>query len=429
MKNIYLVLLSMWRRFKGMSHRIFWLKSYYFKLFVSLVSAYLVFSFFSVSGDGIEGQISNLQNYGYLTESLAILIVIFSLVKGWNLLNTDVVFQKQDYINKLPDKIDTYNEISTYGNYSVVYNKSVNISIDSGSNPITVNDECFEIHPLINEMLPFFILNMPEAKIDTTDDLKVRLNSDIDSDFITANNEINLQKTTYFRDRLSNTLANYIVSKHGRPILDLRSNEVTNNDGYFYSLRESKLSNQLGGSVILFTSDSSIVLLKQGNRSSENPGKLAPSGSGSFDYLGKKDIEKKTFQEFSKTQVSRELIEECGLVQADIHDIQICGFGRYLYRNGKPEIFCVAYTKKSSNDIRIPTRELEFHQKEVEIVSFELGFTRCNIITGLEKLISKMEDKENGFSNCSGVLYWNALFAKEYVESMSEEKLRRLFNC
>lgn len=427
MKNIFLLLISIWRTIKGISHRIEWLKSHYLQFLLSLFSAYIVFSLFSISGNELREQLTSIQNYGYLTESIAVLVIAFSLVKGWKLLRTDIVFEKQDNINELPKNIDTYKKISTFDNHSIVYDDLVNRNLESGSNPIRLNNEIFELHPLVNEMLPFFILNMPEAKIDTTDDLKVRLNSDIDNQFITSNLEVNLQKTSYFRDRLSNSLANYIVMKDGRVIFDLRPHEVLTQEGYFYSLRESRLSNQLGGSVILFTSDSSVVLLKQGNRTSENSGKLAPSGSGSFDYLTKKSIEKQTFQEFSKQQIIRELTEECGLESADIHDIQICGFGRYLYRNGKPEIFCVASTKKSSSEISISVKELDFHQKEIEILSFEVGLSKENVISGLEKLISKIENKENGFSNCSGVLYWNVLFAKKYIETLDDERLQKLF--
>jgi hypothetical protein len=425
--SIYSWLLSRFRMLRGFLARVLWLRTYYLKLLLTVLSAVMVFAFFSINEGGWYSMAVNIQNYGYLTEAIAVLILAFSLIKGWSIAHTDVTFEKLEPITWIANETGAYNSCVPFGKHAIVFNTDVNLSLELGMNPLRMISGKFKLHPLIYQLLPVFIMKMPEAGLDTSDDEKVRLASDLDPDVIRSGTTLNLQRTSYFRDRLSNTLANYLVKMEGRVILDLRNTEVRTREGYFYSLRESALSNQLGGSVILFTSDSTIIILSQGNRTAENAGRLAPAGSGSFDTLPRKKLEALTFQEYARKEVARELREECGLSEQDVHNIQICGFGRYLYRNGKPEVFCVATTRKTSNEIRIPVREWDYQQKKVKILPFWGTLSRESALTGIAQLISNIELKADGYENSSAPLYWNALFAKQYLEVLEVEDEARLF--
>lgn len=424
---IYSWLLSCFRILRGLLARLWWLRMHYLKLLLTVVSAVLVFAFLSISESDPYSIALNVQNYGYLTEAIAVLLLAFSLIKISSIAHTDITFEKLEPLTRISNKTGACSSRCEFGNQVIVFNPEVNVLLEKGKNPLRMISGEFRLHPLVYQLLPVFIMKMPEAGFDTSDDKKVKLASDLAPDVICSGATLNLQRTSYFRDRLSNTLANYLVKMDGRVILDLRNTEVMTREDYFYSLRESSLSNQLGGSVILITSDSTIVILSQGNRTVENAGRLAPAGSGSFDPLPTKKLEALTFQEYARNEVARELREECGLSEQDIHNIQICGFGRYLYRNGKPEVFCVATTRKTSSEIRIPVREWDYQQKKVKILSFEGMLSKDNALAGLEQLIAKIHSKADGYENASAPLYWNACFAKKYLEGLNGEDEARLF--
>ena len=159
-------------------------------------------------------------------------------------------------------------KISSFKGQSIIYSPSLNMALEHGSNPIYFEQKIFEIHPIIKKMLPLFVMRMPNSKLDTFDSKKVRLSSDLNESFIDRSERVHLQRTSYFRDRLSNSLANYRISLDGRAFLELRDEVIENRK--LIPLRRSHMSNQIGGSVILITKDGTISYLKQGNRTAEN---------------------------------------------------------------------------------------------------------------------------------------------------------------
>jgi len=425
--------ISRFREVRGIYCRLKWLKVQIMKLLLAAASAYFTFMFITLTSQNYLTYFSDPSHYGVITESLAVMIVIFAAIQFSSTLTSSIAPDKLPFITEIEinDKINAEYKsykISKHDDQAILYDPAVNIMLEFNSNPIEYDTNMFQVHPIIFEMLPIFIFKMPEAGISTSDDLKVRMNTDLVVDVLSSKAVVTLQKTSYFRDRLSNTLANYRFRKDNRLIFDLRSSEVLTAQKQFFNLRDSKLSNQLGGSVILLTSDSTILFLRQGNRTAENPGRLAPAGSGSFNPRKPIEFNALSFQEYARQETSRELIEECDLSSNDIHDIQICGFGRYLYRNGKPEIFCIASTKLSSKTIKIPIKEWDYQQREVEFHSFAYGLDKNNVLSGLKDLIHKIENRHHGYENTSGPLYWNVLFAIEYLEQLDEINTVRLLN-
>ena len=316
-------------------------------------------------------------------------------------------------------------KISSFKGQSIIYSPSLNMALEHGSNPIYFEQKIFEIHPIIKKMLPLFVMRMPNSKLDTFDSKKVRLSSDLNESFIDRSERVHLQRTSYFRDRLSNSLANYRISLDGRAFLELRDEVIENRK--LIPLRRSHMSNQIGGSVILITKDGTISYLKQGNRTAENAGRPSPAGSGSFDIMKKSHIESISFQEYAKLQTKRELKEECGLSDEEIIDIQICGFGRYLYRNGKPEIFCIASTSRNSNRIAPPVSEWDYQQKTPMSETIHGDVNKINTMAALETLEQKMSSDDKQLVNACGPLYWNVIFAKEYLSEISLDKESKLF--
>lgn len=424
MDMIFAWVLSRGRDLRGLWSRVRWLGLDVLKVVLAITAGALAFVLFSVPRTDYAAFFANASNYGIFFETVSITSVIFGGIALWVRQRTTLVFERLTPLDKTTVAPQPGEEISVHQRQAIVYNPAVNRLLESSSNPVGFTEKPFDVHPLIRELLPSFILSMPETKVDTSDDAKVRLYTDLTVDLLQRGGKVHLQRTSYFRDRLTNTLANYRVRLEGREILNLR-HEAVEADGRLVSLKESTLSNQLGCSTLLVTSDSTIVFLRQGNRVAENAGRLAPAGSGSFDLP--KQRSDLNFQALSRDQARRELCEECGLSPGDVVAIQLCGYGRYLYRNGKPEVFCIAVTRRDSQSIQVPLREWDYQQRHVERHGFDGSLCSANAVRGLDALRLRLEKGGAGFEQVSGPLYWNVLFARDYLAAIDSAREQALF--
>src|SRR5579862_6482340 len=172
--------------------------------------------------------------------------------------------------------------------------------------------------------------------------------------------------------------------------------------------------------------------IAQQSRSAENPDKLAPSGSGSFDAGRIRPFRNRSLQALVRAEAMRELCEECGLPQKDVHAIQICGYGRYIYRAGKPEFFCVATTAKVYNEVSVPTRELDWQHKQksgMRLVPLDrdagLETLRNTMIAALTQHAHELEHN-NASQPVSGPLLWNLRLAADYLRHTRDVHLSQL---
>lgn len=318
-------------------------------------------------------------------------------------------------------------------------NLDVNRLIEGSASPIEWQPRMSRLDPLVEMFRAQFILRLTNeterARLATFDDKKIGLRTDITTDLLATGRPVELRRTSYFRDRLSNGLLNWRVLIDNRRAFDfveeafqVVSQPSGRAEWRLMDLAESRLANQLGASVVLLTSDMRVVFLRQASESAENKNKLAPSGSGSFDARAAVDHRGKTIQALVKAECLRELCEECGLAGSDIAAIQLCGFGRYLYRAGKPEFFCVATTAKASSAIEVPVREWSYQHKEK--VSRSLAADRASfdgfcgsIADGLEKNANELSA---GNEPVSGPLIWNLRLAAAYLREADHTALRPL---
>jgi hypothetical protein len=424
------VLAFLWSRLRelnGLWDRGRWMLPRLVKVALSTLSATVAFLFFSVPGGDYAAFLGNPANYGVFFETIAVFTLLYSALTLWSTSRVSLVLERQPTLKQTDVALEPGSSVSTINDQAIVYNADVNLGLEVARNEVVYNHRMFEVHPLVREMLPLFLMRMPEAALDTSDDAKVRLYTDLSTSLLKNGGTIHMQRTSYYRDRLSNALANYRVLLDGRQLLDLR-HEVLSPDGRLISLKESRMSNQLGGSAILVTSDRAIAFLRQGNRTAENPGRLAPAGSGSFDLPPGPRWAGPSFQEFARRETLRELQEECGLKPSDILAIQLCGFGRYLYRNGKPEVFCIATTKLDSKSIVVPVREWDYQQREVEVHGFDGPANARNVADGLADLQKRLASPRSGLGSVSGPLYWNVLFAREYLLAIGDRAETELFD-
>jgi len=361
MNELLSFLISCFRLLRGIFDRLCWLRMDIAKVALTISSGYIAYALFIPPSAISLSYFVDIHTISVVIRAIGTALFVLGTLKLFVLLRTKLVLEKLPPLSDSDVDPVSDEKINSFKGQSIIYSPSLNIVIEHGNNPIYLEQKLFEIHPIIKKMLPLFVMRMPDSKLDTFDSKKVRLSSDLSKRFIEEPQCVQLQKTSYFRDRLSNSLANYRISLDGRIFLELRDEVIENRK--LIPLRTSHMSNQLGGSVILITKNGTITYLKQGNRTAENAGRPSPAGSGSFDIMKKPQMESVSFQEYAKLQTKRELKEECGLTDAEIIDIQICGFGRYLYRNGKPEIFCIASTSRDSNRIAPPVREWDYQQK------------------------------------------------------------------
>jgi hypothetical protein len=425
MNTVLAWVFSRGRDMRGLWSRVRWLGPDLLKVTLAVSAGALAFVLFSRPQTGYAAFFTDVSNYGVFFEAVSITSLLYGGIALWVRTRTTMVFDRLAPLDKTsvapqPDEL-----ISVHQGQAIVYSPAINQLLESSSNPVVFTEVPFDVHPLVRELLPSFILSMPETTLDTSDDAKVRLYTDLTVDLLRGSGKVFLQRTSYFRDRLSNTLANYRVRLDGRELLNLRQ-EAVDADRRLVSLKESTLSNQLGSSTLLITADSTIVFLRQGNRVAENAGRLAPAGSGSFDLP--KQRSNLNFQAFARDEAKRELCEECGLTSGDVVAIHLCGYGRYLYRNGKPELFCIAVTGRSSQSIEVPLREWDYQQRHVERHGFEGNLSAANVVRGLDKLRLRLEKGGPGFEQVSGPLYWSVLFAREYLAGIDGTREKSLFD-
>ena len=322
-------------------------------------------------------------------------------------------------------------------------NPEVNLRLETAANVVKYDKTLREIDPLVSLFLVQFILRLKNehgpAGIGTFDDRKLSLRTDMRSSLLNRPElPVRLQQTSYFRDRLSNGLINWRVrinNRHAFDFVDEAFEVRTRVDGtQVASLRHvenSRLANQLGGCTILITRDAWVVYLRQAERSEENRYKLAPSGSGSFDASSIAPFIGKTMQDFVRAEISRELCEECGLAPEDVHATQVCGYGRYVYRAGKPEFFAVSTTRKDYEEIEVPRREWDWQYKEKEGLQLEHLNRRgtfaafCDSVADALEQHARALEENHALNPVSGPVIWNLQFAASYIR-LAEDSRRRV---
>jgi hypothetical protein len=234
-----------------------------------------------------------------------------------------------------------------------------------------------------------------ESKIRLCDDLFRNLDT-------TTSRPIEIQKTSYYLSVCSNELTGFeIIPRDGasRTGTDLFNYVRLAPSGMVIDLKNSQLSNHLGGGTLGITRQGKIFLNKQGRLNVVSPGLLVPSGSGSFDW---KDQRRATdLSTLVKTGLERELIEECGLAPANIGKTIVLGMGRDLARGGKPEFFGVTLLIENDQVVQpsIKVAEVGFVDLHDDI-DLVLGKPE-HIVEQLEKWLDK------NHARCSTTLVLN----------------------
>jgi hypothetical protein len=251
----------------------------------------------------------------------------------------------------------------------------------------------------------------------TTNDLKVRLASEISKDTISCEEPIKLQKTDYFSDRCTNGIAKKAFEVRGR--ITRYGCSLMMPDGRLARLdKADALSNHLGGSTLLLTGDSRLVYIMQGPKSDENAQRLASSGSGSFDWQNVATKDGEVFVSFVKSEIERELREEVGVGEKARLETRLVGFSRLLYRNGKPDFMAISLTNAPFEELSVRFNERKFVNRYIKYFDVD-GQTVSAFGEALDKFGTFIREGRIGpytnLGTASTPLLANIYFAGRYL--------------
>lgn len=238
----------------------------------------------------------------------------------------------------------------------VALNLAVDSAFDLASNPIRRERRPYA---LPRNLAPWKPLAVPHINPFAVNEPKVGLRTEIDSAVVAGNGVVVFQDTDYMRDRCSNGVIVKDVWDCDRDEIAWRGRSCfVSDDGWLLPLESAFASNQLGGSTLLIDSAWNLYLTLQGADAAENPDLWAPTGSGSFDLRRLPRRRLPDLQTFARDEIERELGEETGLTfRRDEILTVLIGFGRYLYRGGKPEIFAVSAVRRKALTLRVTADE------------------------------------------------------------------------
>lgn len=169
---------------------------------------------------------------------------------------------------------------------------------------------------------------------------KIRLASDLLED----TTEVRLQVTDYNSYIVTNNLA--LEEIRVADSAALRFEQIGLNNGRIANLARSRLSNHLGGDLLVI--EPGHVRLQLHSRHNKLfPEHWAPSASGSFD-ADRDLVRARHLVELVKLGLAREATEEMGLGSTPLRptDIRVLGYARATYTGGKPQFYGVARAKE-----------------------------------------------------------------------------------
>jgi hypothetical protein len=244
------------------------------------------------------------------------------------------------------------------------------------------------------------------AKKTIANDAKVRLLTDLTAPLPGA---IEIQKTDYFSTLMTDACA-FKVLRWGT--------DTVLSDGYsdfiapmpagefrLLPLSRTRTSNQLGVSTLAFTSDGSLILVRQSKANEYSAGLLAPSGSGSLDWSDTDEAQ--DFINLIARGAGRELFEELGLARdgrLDFetfvrHHIVVYAFSRMIHRAGKPEFYCLSFLPFTVSDIqrmKLSRKERAFTEGSQAFSSDAIDHRASSISAELKRVAGYLSEPHPG---------------------------------
>lgn len=326
-------------------------------------------------------------------------------------------------------KLKPGQEISRAGGQALLFDRKACLALDAGRNPLSVAAREYDLPEPLNTFRGKIFRKVMEQDKSSFNGSKVRCPIALSETTLSYGTPVSVQKTCYFNDRITNHIADRELMLDDNEFISIRD-WCLDDDDHLVELDQSRLSDQWGGGAFLITADQYVIYMCQGNFTAENRNRLAPAGSGSFDYPDAEKILEKggTFQDLLRAGIFRELVEETGL-RARQEDclMVLTGFGRSLYRGGKPEAFGLVFTRATVNDLLVNPEEWDYMRKSIG--KEKLPPARQGLIDSASVLacLSQLESVPSRSANvASGPYQFNIDLSRIWLEANRDELDRRL---
>ena len=186
---------------------------------------------------------------------------------------------------------------------------------------------------------------------------------------------VQIGRTLYHTSLLTNEACSRVLLRDERIVCDFRlmypymANDVAGSPGHLQALELSALANHVGVSTLALTSDGYLVVHRQNELTQVSQNLVAPSGSGSLDWVDHHLAKTDDFLAVVRYGMARELREECGLdnnsrrggrdwsVKSLAQNTLILGYSRWLERGGKPEFMGITRLNCKINEIAPDAKE------------------------------------------------------------------------
>lgn len=178
------------------------------------------------------------------------------------------------------------------------------------------------------------------------------LDSDLGTGDALATDQWRLLPARYWDHLASDILATKIALRAGEVVPRLGRSLYVDRHGRLRDLGESWLLNGIGTSLIAITSDRRVVVVSQSELNESSGGLLAPSSSGSLEPGDLGGAGSGSMAAIAADGVLRELREETGVVASEVVETAFLGFGRWVEKAGKPELWSVARLRIDSHEVR-----------------------------------------------------------------------------
>jgi len=333
---------------------------------------------------------------------------------------------------RFPEKVSSFcatTDKRIFGESPVVveFDEELNYIIDGFATPLIGRQTEYEVPRRIRDYVEVAV----DMRRPSRNENKIRLISDIDYMSLSGIHGVEIQKTDYFKGISTNEMADsefyYTNRESGQTefacsIFD----DYVYRNGVLIPLSRSELSNHVGVTTMVVTSDGGVVLQRQGT-TQVDPGRIAIGASGSADWEDLRacclNLETlPTLQELVRFAMEREAKEELnadGLLGDGLSKTTITGFGRYLHRGGKPEFFGITYMSPKFSQIPMSVSKKERKWVLTKECRYFGDLSVGNFISMIDRI--NQEFSVQGAAEMSMSMRVCLLFARNYLTKTAKD--------
>ncbi|GAA5193192.1 hypothetical protein GCM10023346_17290 [Arthrobacter gyeryongensis] len=259
--------------------------------------------------------------------------------------------------------------VEEYSKEIFVYDLRISQLIRTGDLKATLSKQSYVLPPKIRNIGNLYVFKELKKKNRVLyNDKMVGWNTDVGTTSDHTLVRVEMQRGRYFPHLASDEFAEKEPTKNGEDVPGTGRQLFVSKNGQLRDLGKSWLFNGVGTSTLAFTSDGKLVVIKQSEANANNPGFSAPSGSGGLepkDFRGQTEI---PLRDLAANGGNRELGEESNVQDEEVVDSYFLGFGRWLQKAGRPELYTLTFLSIDSDTLDqrpIPRKDKRFVKDRV----------------------------------------------------------------